>query len=62
MAVQYGRSDKKIDLSECFNGVQITSSEVCISQSCAEGWAVVFKKQPASVRLRLLFHHALMTC
>ena len=50
IAVQYGAPNMKMNPTACFNGVQVTSSEVCLSQTCAEGWTVVFNKQPASVR------------
>ena len=49
--MRYGAPEKMI---ECFNGVKIALSEVCISQTCAEGWAVVFKKKPASVSTAII--------
>ena len=52
MAVQC--KTKKIDPTAYSNQVDIISSEVRITQTCASGWAVSFKKLPASVRAR--FH------
>ena len=60
IAVRYGISEEKIDHAECFNGVQIALSEVSLSQTCAEGWAILFKKQPASVSA-VLYHTLSLT-
>ena len=46
MSLQCGTAEGKI---ACFNAVKITSNEVQISQKGADGWAIAFNKEPASV-------------
>ena len=47
MARRCGASDNMI---ACLSGVRIVSSEVCITEKCADGWAVAFNMEHASVR------------
>ena len=46
MAVRYGAFDP-IHWS---NGVKIDADVICLTQTCAEGWTISYKKTPASVR------------
>lgn len=50
MAAKYGNSDEIAEPTACFNGVEVTSNEVSLRHTCPSGWAVDFKKRPASVR------------
>ena len=49
MAVQYGAPDRKTGPIRCLNGVKILSNKVSLTRTSADGWDIVFKKNPASV-------------
>ena len=57
MLAQYGAAaNKKIES----NGVKITSDEVCLTQTCPDGWASFFQREPASVRHCTSYHDVAM--
>ena len=50
MVAKHGAPGRKTDPIRCSNGVKIVASEVSLTKTCPYGWAVKFKKNPASVR------------
>ena len=56
MAVKCGVCGKRIGPTAYFNGVKIISSEVGITETCANGWIVTFNREPALVKFSMDTH------